>query len=374
MTAGLRLFVGLAALGLLVACSARPGPEVLEPIADPVADARTVTIHVATTRAREAEDRNVFTSGRAAGLNFAAFELSIPPFHQAGAIEWPGEVPSQTTSFATVRHHVLDRSGFERGVARDAARHQPRRAGVYVHGFNSSFQESLYRLAQMAADADLSGAPVLFAWPSVARVTGYLEDKEAATYSRDALCEVLSALARNGAIEEILLVGHSMGGWLVAEALRQLRLMGRDDVLARLGVVLAAPDIDIDVFRAQMEVIGPLPKPLTVLVSRDDLALSVSGFLAGERQRLGAIGVADRRVQDAALKANIQVIDISSLQASDGLNHDRYVGLAALYPRLAAPDDKGGRGLRRAGAFIFNSVGAILSSPFELAGKAIAGE
>lgn len=231
----------LFALCILAGCAARPGPQVLEPIAASVDGARMVTVHVATTRERQASDGNRFTSGRAAATNYAVYDISVPPVHRPGAIEWPGAEPSAATSFATIRRAVLDRPAFEQGVAQGAGGRSPRRIGVFVHGFNTSFQEALYRLAQMAVDADLGGVPVLFAWPSVARVTGYLEDKEAATYSRDALSGLLAGLARDGMADEVVLVAHSMGGWLAVEALRQLRLTGRDDVLARLSVVLPRP-------------------------------------------------------------------------------------------------------------------------------------
>lgn len=46
-----------------------------------------------------------------------------------------------------------------------------------------------------------------------------------------------------------------MGAWLTVEALRQLRLARNDAAINRLNVILAAPDIDVDVFRSQMEVI-----------------------------------------------------------------------------------------------------------------------
>ncbi|MGO8411564.1 alpha/beta hydrolase, partial [Rhizobium ruizarguesonis] len=76
--------------------------------------------------------------------------------------------------------------------------------------------------------------------------------------SRDALTDLLAALARDSRIGTITVFAHSMGGWLTVEALRQLRLSGQDDVFNRLTVVLAAPDIDVDVFQAQMQVIGPM--------------------------------------------------------------------------------------------------------------------
>ncbi len=48
----------------------------------------------------------------------------------------------------------------------------------------------------------------------------------------------------------------------VAEDGATVILTGRSATLNRLAVVLAAPDIDVDVFRAQMNVIGPLTPPM----------------------------------------------------------------------------------------------------------------
>ena len=169
---------------------------------------------------------------------------------------------------------------------------------IFVHGYNYSFEESLFRLAQLVVDGRLTETPVLFAWPSAASVTGYVSDKDAVTYSRDDLVRVLRDVANDPKVGKITVFGHSMGAWLTVEALRQLRLTGQDAVIGRLnGVVLAAPDIDVDVFRRQMEVIGPLDPPLTLLVSRDDRALKISSRIAGSRDRIGARDVNDPQVQ-----------------------------------------------------------------------------
>ena len=69
------------------------------------------------------------------------------------------------------------------------------------------------------------------------------------------------------------------------------------------------------------------------------------------------------------------MIDISELEGTDGLNHDRYLALAAFYPKLSASQGgTGGRQVRKAGAFVFNAVGATLAAPFSMAGQAIAGQ
>src|SRR5258705_6606030 len=85
---------------------------------------------------------------------------------------------------------------------------------------------------------------------------------------------LLTMLSSSCEVSDIVVVAHSMGAMLTVDALRQLRIEGKDRVIARLGrVVLAAPDINAKMFRAQVQAIGPLKPPLLVLVSKDDGAL-----------------------------------------------------------------------------------------------------
>jgi len=85
-------------------------------------------------------------------------------------------------------------------------------------------------MAQMVADANIDGVPIVFAWPSEGRETGYVADKDAAAFSRDQLAALLTTLARKPGFGRVDVLGHSMGGWLTMEALRQLRAdpPGRD--------------------------------------------------------------------------------------------------------------------------------------------------
>ena len=185
----------------------------------------------------------------------------------------------------------------------------------------------------------------------------YGADKEAAAYSRDYLIELLTMVTNSSQVGEIMVVAHSMGCMVTAEALRELRISRRDRVIARLGrVVLAAPDIDVDVFQSQVQAIGPLNPPLTVLVSKDDTALRLSSFIGGSRTRAGTLDVENPRVRDAALKAKVRIVDISQLQSSDGgMRHDRLFSLAALYPQLQRQPVAERQGF---GKFLFDAANA----------------
>lgn len=330
----------LGALLLVVAlngCATRPGPELLATAAAPP-NSKLVKVLVATTRERAEPTDNVFTAGRARALNFAEFTVAIPPSHRSGQVELPG---SSRQSFVVVEQATLSKATFRERVAARQRKGEKQNVGVFVHGFNNNFQEALFRFAQIAGDADMPGTPILFAWPSEARATAYMADRDAVTHSRDFLAELLTTLATDPKTGRITVLAHSMGAWLTVETLRQLRIAGKQNVVNRLRVVLAAPDIDVDVFRQQVAVIGPLNPPLELLVSRDDRALSWSSRLAGGHARVGALDVNDPRVQEAVVQARIRIVDISELSSPGQFNHDRFVQLAAMMPHLSSQPDLG---------------------------------
>ncbi len=248
--------------------------------------------------------------------------------------------------FVTEGRQEFDRVSFEQTV--DRMQKADDMVVVFVHGYNTSYQEAVFRLAQLSAGADVRAVPILFSWPSQADFRGYVTDRDSTTYARDDLVQLLAILSRSRSKQRIAVIGHSMGGWLVMEALRQLRLQSRNDIIARLQVGLASPDIDVDVFRKQVAVIGPLSSPLTVLVSKDDRALAVSSRLTGGKPRLGLASADDPQIQEIARQSGVQIIDITTLPPSDRFNHDRFVVFAANYSAAAQRGGSVG-GVRHAG-------------------------
>lgn len=363
LSSSLRIAAVLAATGLLSACAGRPGPETLGTVTlGDFQPTRVETLYSVTTRDRAEPGKNVFTTGKTREPNYASFDVSIPPTHKAANIEWPkpGRKVDPKTDFAVVSQSVLDRAALLQAVRR-------RESGapvVFVHGYNYNFQESLFRLAQLKTDSNIAGTPVLFSWPSLAALPAYVADKESATYSRDALADLLSDMvrARKG---EVDVFAHSMGGWLTVEALRQLRLEGKGDVLDRLRVIMAAPDIDEDVFTAQLDVIGRMRTPITILVAPDDRALQVSSILGAGTQRVGALDARSPEVEEAAKRYGITIVDISSLESIDATNHNRFFDVKQLAAALNKPAAVATLG--DAGAFVLDAAAQTVSSPFSIA-------
>ncbi|RWR28688.1 alpha/beta fold hydrolase [Sinirhodobacter populi] len=268
----------------------------------PLPEARTLPVFVGSTRAPAAGDPASFDWKRSEALRLARFDVAVPPDHQPGTLE----IPNPRRSIDPRRDFLVARSEQFRTDAafRADLRRQLARSGgeavVFVHGYNTNFAEGLFRFTQLAADFDLEGALVHYAWPSRAQVMGYAYDHDSVLFSRDGLTDLLHEVRAAGA-KRIILVGHSMGGFLTMEALRQLALQGDRATLGRIaGVVLISPDIDVGVFRSQARDIGALPQPFIVFTSQRDRALGLSARVAGEDTRLGNLHdinpVADLRV------------------------------------------------------------------------------
>ena len=277
----------------------------------------TRRIFVGTNREIEPDDR--FGPERAAGIRFLKYDIAIPPGHVPGQLQWPspGREPDLSRTFvATGIESFADPAGFRHSLRAELAA-QPsghRDAVIFVHGYNTRHAEGIFRLAQLGHDLQMPGVKVHFAWPSAGRPMVYAYDRDSALFSRDRLEALLSEVAAVGP-DRIILVAHSMGTLLTMETLRQMAVGGRADLMARLGgVVLIAPDLDVDVFRAQAERIEELPRPFLIVSSRRDRVLRISGLLTGRHERLGRIGGVDTLAD-----LDVTVVDVSAFAA--GLGH-----------------------------------------------------
>lgn len=343
----------MALLFFVAACSPRPGPEAMIP-ADPPPEAEVVRVYVATTRAPMAPPAIGFSGAPAIGVSYRWFDVSIPPNPRERGIYWRDGAPDPEHDYLIVGHGRLDRASLMARLAQDRARLPNPETLVFVHGFNYSFPEALLRLAKLGHEAGVETPPVLFSWPSKAGALEYVADRQEALWSRDALATLLSDLGRlNG---KTLLLAHSMGSWLSMEALRTMALRGERQEVRDTDVVLIAPDIDVLVFREQLMSLGPLDRPISVLVAKDDRALALSSALSTKRPRLGAVDVENPVVERAAREAQVQLIDISTVEPESPLRHSRFLRLARMYQVLR---NDGGtiEAVTVAGSYVLDSLG-----------------
>jgi len=331
------------AMAMVVAgCSSRPYGDLVVGASAP--GASTVDLLVATTRAPVVEPAGVIFGGaRGNGLRFADIGVSIPPGRQAGDVQWPSQAPGDPTrDFVTLHVNRMDLAE-AKATFNDRVRRTPgHRVLIFVHGYNTRFEEAVYRFAQIVHDAGVDVTPVLFTWPSGGNLFDYVYDRDSAMYSRDAFETVLKAISDNPNVASVSILAHSMGNYLTAETLRQMAIRDHGLPTKIREVMLASPDIDVDVFRRQIAEIdaanGQKSTDFTLFVSRDDKALGLSSFLARDTTRLGALDPTKEPYASMLEQAHVRVVDLTNVPSNDATNHSKFASsevVTAIGARLA---------------------------------------
>lgn len=302
-------------------------PEgVLTPVDHTVPGATEVSILVVTTRAPSDNPGLLYSGERGDAIDFNELVVSVPPDanRKVGEVQWPKKLPADPgREFATLSASKVDTVQ----EVRDWYRRNRSGSGrllVFVHGFNTRYESAVYRFTQIAHDSDTDATPVMFTWPSRGSVFDYGYDKESTNYSRSALEALLTSAAALPEFSEITVLAHSMGTWLTMESLRQMAIRN-NGVPSKIGnVILAAPDLDVDVFRQQLADMGPNRPKFTVFVSTDDRALTLSRRISGNVDRLGQIDISDPAYREEFEAGGITILDLSALQGGDRLNHTKF--------------------------------------------------
>ncbi|MGL4240593.1 MAG: alpha/beta hydrolase, partial [Beijerinckiaceae bacterium] len=282
---------------------------------------------VAPTRRPTDDEGRRFGGERTLSTRYAAMTVALPRGRRDGEIVWPSRSPPDPAqSFAAVRFEYLPREKAQAGLSDAIRRSGSSHVLLFVHGYNTRFDEAAFRFAQIAADSQARVTPVLFSWPSWGSLTAYPYDRESAAISRDALEGVMRDLARNPKVSQVSVLAHSMGGWLTLEALRQMAIR-QNEIPAKIGnVMLAAPDVDVDVASAQGRVLLEArrrPK-MTLFVSDDDRALNASRILWGSRDRLGSLDPNKEPYRTNLAKNGVEVVNLSDVSSADSLNHGKF--------------------------------------------------
>jgi len=300
----------------------------LVPVAESAPGATPVEMVVATTRMKAPSPGEMFSGARSPTQSFADIVVSIPPdgVRKIGDVEWPKQVPGNpATDFVTLKADIIDKQQAIATFSKILKKSPRRQALVFVHGFNNRFEDAVFRFAQIVHDSG-SGtdfAPILFTWPSRGSALAYGYDRESSSYSRDALEDLLRWLSKNPQVTEISILAHSMGNWVTLEALRQMAIRdGR--VAAKIRtVLLAAPDVDVDLAREQIATMGAERPNFTLFVSEDDRALALARHVWGG-PRLGAINPDIEPYKTTLAQEKIDVVNLTTFRSSDEFNHGKF--------------------------------------------------
>ncbi|MCZ6834462.1 MAG: alpha/beta hydrolase [Planctomycetota bacterium] len=216
---------------------------------------------------------------------------------------------------------------------------------VFVHGFNNTFDEAAYRMAQLWHFMGRVGVPIIYTWPagSPGLLRGYTHDRESGEFTIFHLRESLRFLAACEDVEKIHIVAHSRGTDVLLSALRELhiecRAQGVDTRKAlKLGtVVLAAADLDVQVTRMRVVADGlhHVPEMMTIYLSEDDRAIGIASWLFSSARRLGQMVFGDltaEQHESMALFPEIQFVDVDL--RTDWMGHGYFISNPAVLSDL----------------------------------------
>ncbi|MFA7307243.1 MAG: alpha/beta hydrolase [Hyphomicrobium sp.] len=198
-------------------------------------------------------------------------------------------------------------------------------AFVFVHGFNTSFDNALYRTAQIAYDLRFDGVPFLYSWPSGGKVASYTYDHGSVEQAEPTLAEFLDMVIQKSGAKSISLIAHSMGNELLLRVLERIKTkVPRGVVISQ--VILAAPDVDRDKFNILAREVIKFAKGVTLYAASNDRALSYSARFWGGVPRAG-----DVPATGPLIIPGLDTIDVTAVSTDAlGLNHSGYAENPAL--------------------------------------------
>lgn len=230
-------------------------------------------------------------------LELGVCEVTIPrrPIHKIGELESP--------SWHTVVHRLdparyiilqsvqpKSDSSFCEILREHVRSSKDKHALVFVHGYRVSFEDAARRTAQLAEDLGID-IPLFYSWPSRARLRGYGADETLVQRAVPTLIRFLNLLSNESGANVVHLIAHSMGALALSRAVvNYLRTCVGGAKQTFREIILAAPDIDAEIFKNEIvpNIVGKGPR-ITLYASRRDYALLTSSWLRCGLSRAGFI-------------------------------------------------------------------------------------
>lgn len=316
----------------------------------PPPGAMHVTVYYATDRQYQPGSRNYgWQPNRVAPyLSYGSVVVNIPEKRAPGELPLPPWYAilsgDNAQKYVLIKETTrLSHADFLASVkARIQAAPERRAAFIYIHGYSNSFDDAARRTAQMAVDLDIGALPVFYSWPSKGTFAGYEFDENAAEWTQAHLQTFLADFAAHSSATDIYIIAHSMGNRPMTVALANL-LEKRPELRPLFKqVVLAAPDINADIFREQIAPrFASLKLPATLYASANDKAIRASYSFA-EWDRIGDI----RR--PVVTIPGMELVDASAV-IMNFTGHDYFASNRVLLTDIATMIKTGQRAKNRGG-------------------------
>jgi esterase/lipase superfamily enzyme len=249
-------------------------------------------------------------------LEYGIAKVSIPEDHRMGEIERPSWLKLEFSEdpakhFVLMNIDAFDRNSFVNTLRNSVANSKASDLLLFIHGYNTSFEDAAIRTAQIAYDLQFPGQTILYSWPSEAKLEGYTADENNIDWTLPHFEEFLNLLLTSVGADMVNTIAHSMGNRIMVRALEKLNYSTLPEHAAKLrNVIFAAPDIDAATFKQFVKQFKQKADRLTLYASSNDKALKASMSVHGGYPRAGIAGA------DITIVDGLDTIDASDVDTS----------------------------------------------------------
>ena len=281
-------------------------------------------IFFATNRCKLSDGKANYGNQLSDELIYGFCEVSIPRGHIQGNLERPKSIWFYDFPEQEDKHFVIKKieekntQEFDETLAEWFELSDEKVALIFIHGFNTTFEEAARRTGQLAWDIPFGGPTGFFSWPSSGALASYGADEEKSESSASDFSNFLMKIVNSSGIERVHIIAHSMGSRVLSFSLSQLihetEFQKKAHIIQHL--VLGAPDIDQENFKKNvLPFMNKIGFTRTIYSSDKDKAMIASHAFRGGRPRLGEAG------PSIFVEDGIDTIEASNMP-SKNINHN----------------------------------------------------
>ena len=247
----------------------------------------TTTVWYGTNRKlhRQKNDTVSYSSQRDNQLHVGRCRVYVSESHKIGSLGsswWQRLLTWKDDRLKVSKIIKLDTITYWEQVRKafDKLGEEDRKALIYIHGFNVTFEDAALRAAQLGCDLGITGLVAFYSWPSKGTVFGYEADGASIEASEDFIADFLADFAMQCGTGRIHVIAHSMGNRGLLRAMH--RILGQAAKVSKVSfgqIFLAAPDVDRELFLKLADCYPRVSERTTLYVSDKDKALKSSGIL-----------------------------------------------------------------------------------------------
>ena len=306
---------------------ARPAPPPPQPAPPPPAAPTQIPVEFTTVKVWFATDRDKTTDkvpfgGGRSELSYGQCEVTVPKIHKVGEIEsrslfeWFFEDDPAKHMILKKTSPIAESAYFSK-LSASINTSSDKGAFIFIHGYNTSFEDAAKRTAQISYDLKFSGAPVFFSWPSQGEVSKYTYDEANIEWAQTHVEKFLTDFLKKTTSRNLYIIAHSMGNRAMTRAIASVTSKFPAYKSRIKAIILAAPDIDSDVFKRDIApALISSCKNITLYTSNSDKALMASKEVHGH-SRLGD------NLNGVVTIPGIESVDASDIE-SDFLAHSYF--------------------------------------------------